>query len=72
MSQRNYKLLRMEILSRISALYRVEHVTAQQRNELVELSKKGASDNFDALYLKCSTLPEHFLLEEIKEIIIFK
>lgn len=72
MSSKSSKQIRLEILPHISALYRIGHITAQQKNELVELAKKGAEDHFDALYLKCSEYPEHFLLDEIKEIIIFQ
>lgn len=66
------RLVLTEILQRISALYRVNHITSQTRNELVALAQKGGEDRFDALYLKCTELPDHQLLDEIKEIIIFQ
>lgn len=62
----------MSILQRISALYQINVISEETRNELAELAKKGLSDHFEALYLKCSTLPTHPILDEIMEQILFQ
>lgn len=66
------RIMLTDILQRISALYHIGHITSQTKNELVTLAQKGGEDRFDALYLKCCDLPEHQLIDEIKEIIIFQ
>lgn len=62
----------MSILQRISALYQINVISEETRNELAELAKKGLSDHFEALYQKCSALPTHPILDEIMEQILFQ
>lgn len=61
----------MKIMECISALYRMEVISADTRKELAGYLKLNDPTGLDALYTACSSLPDHSVVEEMKELILF-
>ena len=61
----------MKIMECISALYRMEVISAEKRKELAGLLKLNDVTSLDALYAACSSLPDHSVVQEIRELILF-
>jgi hypothetical protein len=61
----------MKMMECISALYRMEVISAEKRNELAGCLKLNDDTSLDALYTACSSLPDHSVVQELKETILF-